>query len=295
MTTFSPRVALIGFGEVGGILAQELGAQGARVTAYDRQITPAMITVAERCGCRLAERLPTALADAELIFSVVTAGNTLAVAEQCAPLLHAGQYFFDLNSAAPHTKRAAAQVIQRAGDARYVEVAVMAPVPPKRLQTPLLLGGPAAAEGGERLQRLGFNASVYSERIGEASAIKMCRSVMIKGLEALTVECLHAARRYGVEQPVLDSLHASFPSLGWDDRLPHYLISRVAEHGRRRAEEMGEVVKTLQDVGVEPHQSRATVLSQLGLVEAMKAQEIGYSQLEPFVWQQALEAIYGKL
>lgn len=295
MTTFTPRVTLIGFGEVGSILAQELSAQGARVTAYDQHITPAMAATAERCGCTLTEQLPAALADAGLIFSVVTAANTLAVATQCAPLLRAGQYFFDLNSAAPHTKRAAAAAIEQASDACYVEVAVMAPVPPKRLQTPLLLGGPAAAEGGARLQPLGFNARIHSDRIGEASAIKMCRSVMIKGLEALTVECLHAARRYGVERPVLDSLHASFPSLGWDERLPHYLISRVAEHGQRRAEEMGEVVKTLQDVGVEPHQSRATVLSQQGLVDAMKAQNIRYSQLEPFVWQQALEAIYGKL
>lgn len=286
-----PSVALVGFGEVGGILAQELRAKNIAVSAFDLRVTLAMAQKAAACGAHLTSTLAQALEGATLVFSAVTAANTLGVAQQCAPLLRPGQTFLDLNSAAPNTKRAAAEAINASG-AVYVEVAVMAPVPPKRLETPLLLGGNHAVALSAQLNALGFNSQVYSAHIGEASAIKMCRSVMIKGLEALTTECLLAARRYGVEQPVLDSLHASFPSLGWDQQLPHYLISRVAEHGKRRAEEMREVVQTLRDVGIEPHQSLATVATQQGLVDAMSAQTLTYAELTPFVWQTALDKIY---
>ncbi len=127
----------------------------------------------------------------------------------------------------------------------------MAPVPPARLSTPLLIGGAQARALTERLSALGLNARYGADEVGKVSAIKMCRSVMIKGTEALTTECLFAAREYGVEEQVLASLHASFPSLGWNDALPGYLISRVAEHGIRRSEEMEEVVKTLRDAGAQ--------------------------------------------
>ncbi|HDY6873749.1 TPA: DUF1932 domain-containing protein, partial [Klebsiella pneumoniae] len=117
------------------------------------------------------------------------------------------------------------------------------------------------------------------------SAIKMCRSVMIKGLEALTTECLFAAREYGVEEEVLSSLHHSFPSLGWTGAFPDYLISRVAEHGIRRSEEMEEVVKTLRDVGSVGIMSEAIAKSQRQLPEQMAARSLSYRQLMPFDWK----------
>lgn len=290
------NITFIGFGEAGGILAQDLQAQGNTVTAWDRkalaeETLPALQQKAQQGGVRLAASLADALQDATLVFSTVTASQALNVAQQAAPLLQAGQHFLDLNSVAPHTKRAAAEVINAAG-ASYIDVAVMAPVPPKRLATPLLIGGAQAEQVQPLLHQLGLNSRLLGGEVGEASAIKMCRSVMIKGLEALTTECLSAARQYGVEQAVLDSLHASFPSLGWNDQLPHYLISRVAEHGQRRAEEMQEVVKTLQDVKVPAAMSAAIVTTQQGLVDALNARALRYQQLTPFVWQETLDKIY---
>lgn len=289
------HVTLVGFGEAGAILAEEIQARGVQVTVWDIQLLGgtrnAMLAKAARCGVRPALSLADALRGAALVFSTVTAANALAVATECAPLLTAGQVFLDLNSVAPNTKRAAAAQVGQHG-ADYLDVAVMAPVPPQRLATPLLIGGPRAEEIGPLLNGLGFNSRVWGREVGEASAIKMCRSVMIKGLEALTTECLSAARRYGVEQAVLDSLHASFPSLGWNAQFPHYLISRVAEHGRRRAEEMQEVVKTLQDVQVPADMSQATAQTQQGLADALAAHDLTYAQLTPFVWQQTLDRLY---
>lgn len=290
------NITFIGFGEAGGILARDLQTQGHVLTVWDRkaldaQSLPALREKAQQSGVRLASSLAEALLDATLVFSTVTASQALGVAQQAAPLLKAGQHFLDLNSVAPHTKRAAADAV-RAHGASYIDVAVMAPVPPKRLATPLLVGGIQAEAVNALLLQLGLNSRLLGSEVGEASAIKMCRSIMIKGLEALTTECLSAARQYGVEQAVLDSLHASFPSLGWNEQLPHYLISRVAEHGQRRAEEMQEVVKTLRDVGVPPAMSAAIVATQQGLVDALQARSLEYQQLTPFVWQETLDKIY---
>ncbi|MEG3109568.1 MULTISPECIES: DUF1932 domain-containing protein [unclassified Pantoea] len=286
-------IAIIGFGEAGQVYAQDL-AGIANVRVWDKkflsQHAEHLRGLAGQIAVQPAGSLNEALDGADLVFSLVTASSALDVAKQAAPLLRAGQIFLDFNSVAPETKRAAAEVIAT-GAGAYLDVAVMAPVPPKRLATPLLIGGFAASLAADTLSALGCNARAASEHIGDVSAIKMCRSVMIKGLEALTTECLSAARQYGVEEAVLASLHASFPSLGWNDQLPHYLISRVAEHGVRRAEEMGEVVKTLQDVGVAGVMSQATQQVQAGLPARMAEQCVRYSDFTPFVWQEALDRL----
>lgn len=288
------QVALVGLGEVGTILAQELTVRHPtlRIVAYDRlHAEPEMQRKARDLALHLSPTLEQAVEQSQLIFSAVTAAQALTVAENVARVIGSGQVFLDLNSVSPNTKRQGSAAISRSGG-EYIDVAVMAPYPPARLQTPLLLGGKCASTVSRWLNAHGFNSRVHSEKVGEASAIKMCRSVMIKGLEALTTECLSAARQYGVEQEVLASLHASFPSLGWDHKLPHYLISRVAEHGKRRAEEMREVVKTLEDVGVVPHQSRATVETQQGFVDALAVHSLTYQDLTPFDWEKTVDMLY---
>jgi len=287
------RIAIIGFGEAGQIYAQDL-ARAASVRVWDKKFITGQSdwpgAETEQAVVKPARSLADALDGAEFVLSLVTAGNALDVATQAAPLMQSEQLFLDFNSVAPDTKRAAAKAI-REGAGDYLDVAVMAPVPPQRLQTPLLISGEAAVRAAVALCAMGCNARAVSKRIGEVSAIKMCRSVMIKGLEALTTECLSAAKQYGVEEAVIASLHASFPSLGWDDRLPHYFISRVAEHGVRRAEEMGEVVKTLQDAGVAALMSRATQQVQAELPAKMVEKGVSYQELLPFSWQDALERL----
>lgn len=288
------RVTIIGLGEVGTILATDLKKQNPAldIVAFDKQTDSAIIRQRARdAGVHFAASPEDAMKGTQIIFSAVTAAEALNVAETVARHLAPGQFFLDLNSVSPHTKREAMALTEQEGG-NYIDVAVMAPYPPARLKTPLLLGGTQVSAISGWLNENGFSSKVHSTAVGEASAIKMCRSVMIKGLEALTAECLSAARQYGVENEVLASLHASFPSLGWDAQLPHYLISRIAEHGKRRAEEMREVVKTLQDVGVTPNMSSGTVLAQQGLVDALAAKGIGYSDLEPFEWDKTIDSLH---
>lgn len=284
------RVGFIGFGEAGHILASDLAARNIHVQAYDLLLDKHatrqdMEKKADRCGVRLCGSATEAAQDTTLVISAVTAGNALQVARALAPSLRPGQFFMDINSVAPATKQAARDAVEGRG-ARYIDAAVMAPVPPQRLMTPILLSGQAPTELSVALNSMGFNTREVGSAVGVASAIKMCRSVMIKGLEALTTECLNTARHYGAETEVLASLHASFPSMGWDANLSHYLISRVAEHGRRRAEEMQEVAQTVQAAGVQPSMSLAIAQTQLSLVEAMTERGLEYKELEPFDWQQ---------
>ena len=278
-------ITFIGYGEAGGIFADAL-AKANPVTIWDCKLNgperDGMLQKARRGGVRAASSLADALKEADLVFSTVTAGAALDVATRAARLMSESQYFLDLNSVAPQTKRQAAECF---APGAYVDVAVMAPVPPSALRTPLLTGGAQAQAVASLLTSLGCHARYGGNDVGSVSAIKMCRSVMIKGLEALTTECMFAARQYGVEEAVLASLPASFPSMGWDGDLPGYLISRVAEHGIRRSEEMEEVVKTLRDGGSESLMSQATAKTQRHLPQTMAAHGITWQQLEPFDWE----------
>jgi 3-hydroxyisobutyrate dehydrogenase-like beta-hydroxyacid dehydrogenase len=255
------RVAMIGYGEVGQTLAADLCATGIDdVTAWDRLFASASSApsraAADTHHVRPGDGMRDALAGRSLVISAVTAGECVAVAREAAACLAPGGWYFDLNSVAPETKTAAARAVEAAGG-RYVEAAVMSPIGPKRIASPMLLGGPHAAAFEPLARALGFaGAEVFGDVIGRASAAKMCRSVMIKGLEALLTESLLAARHYGVEWTVLQSLQDLVPTDDWP-KLARYMISRSLQHGRRRAEEMLEVARTVAGAGLDPWMSSA--------------------------------------
>ncbi|MDE2082667.1 MAG: NAD(P)-dependent oxidoreductase [Burkholderiales bacterium] len=252
------RIALIGYGEVGRILAEDLRAHTR--AAFDLKLAGeaghALREHAARHGVAPAPSHAQAVQDAELVVSAVTASQTVAVAQACAPGLARGAFFLDVNSASPGAKIAAAACVDAAGG-RYVEGAVMTSVPPHRIRVPLLLGGPHAAALQPLLAQLGFAPSVASAQLGVASATKMCRSVMIKGLEAMVIESLTTARRFGVEDAVLASLQETFPGIDWEAQAA-YFFQRVIEHGRRRSEEVREVAATVREAGLEPWSASGT-------------------------------------
>ncbi|HSD74988.1 MAG TPA: DUF1932 domain-containing protein [Steroidobacteraceae bacterium] len=289
------RIAIIGFGEAGSILGEELARSGHEVVTYDILMdAPAthasMVEKAHRAGVRPADSMATCVEGAQIVLSAVTATASGDVSQQAARTLRPGQFLLDINSVAPATKCANAALVESSG-ADYVEAAVMAAVPPQRLAVPMLLAGARAHALEPLLRRLGMSVTTVSDQIGTASAIKMCRSILIKGLEALTVECLLAARAFGAEDRVLASLERTFPHMGWADQLPDYLISRVAEHGRRRAAEMREVAATLQAIGLQPLMALATAERQQWLVERLAAAGMTYRTGEPFAWRALADAL----
>jgi 3-hydroxyisobutyrate dehydrogenase-like beta-hydroxyacid dehydrogenase len=292
----APRtIAVIGFGEAGGILGEDLARAGLEVVTYDilfdsPAACAAMLNKARAAGVRAAPALGEALAGADIVISAVTATASTQVAADSRSSLTSRQIFLDINSISPAAKRETARLIETSG-AHYVEAAVMAPVPQQRLAVPMLLGGPHAPAVARTLCALGMNATAVAGDIGAASAIKMCRSIVIKGLEALTVECVMAAREFDAVEQVFASLDNTFPHMGWTTTLPDYLVGRVAEHGRRRAAEMREVERTLGSVGVTPLMAHATAERQQRLVDAMAARNISFPGSAVFSWRSLLDAL----
>jgi len=288
------RVAIVGFGEAGSILGTDLAARGLEVATFDilfdvSAAREPLFAKAQSAGVRAATKLDDAVSATDLVISAVTATASTQVAADVGALGIRGQVFLDINSVSPATKRENARLVEEGG-ASYVEAAVMAPVPPQRLAVAMLLGGPHAASAARMLTSLGMSVTAVAGEVGTASAIKMCRSIVIKGLEALALECILAAREFDAAEQVFASLERTFPHMGWTTTLPDYLVGRVAEHGRRRAAEMREVERTLASVGVTPVMSRATAERQQRLVDAMAARGIGFAA-SGFSWRTLLEKL----
>lgn len=251
-------LGLIGYGEVGGIFGRGLlGKPGIdRIVAWDLRFADTANGAAARRaaedtnGVIAATSMAALCAEADLMISAVTASQTFAVAEEAARHARTGTRFLDLNSASPGTKQRAAEALRAAG-VDYVEAGVMTSVPPYGIRVPMLLGGAQAEALAATLNGWGMDAKAVSETLGVASAIKMSRSIMIKGLEALVIESFTTARRYGVEAQMLATLKETFPQIDWPQQ-GAYFFSRVVQHGRRRAEEMREAAQTVREAGFEP-------------------------------------------
>jgi len=240
------KLTIIGFGEAArGFVAGGLPA----TTAYDNDPL-------KRDGIAGHEQLGDAIAGTSVVFSLVTANQALAAAQDAARHLPAGAHYFDMNSVAPDTKRAASAAIEAAGG-YHIDVAIMAPVEPARLAVPLLLSGPHAEDGEDILRQLGFSSiRRLTGDVGRASSVKMIRSVMIKGIEALTAEMMLAGAAADVTDDVLASLGGD-----WTTKAA-YNLERMTTHGQRRAAEMEEAAKTLTALGIDPVMTRGTVIRQ---------------------------------
>lgn len=251
----SEDTTFIGFGEAGRAFA----VPAAR--SFDRKLLAPdtradMIKAAEAAAVTACSTPAEALAEARVILSLVTADQAVVAARDYAPLTAPGALWLDMNSIAPASKQRAAGLIAAAGG-RYVDVAVMAPVLPQRRAVPLLVSGPDAEEAATALAALGFTkVAISGERVGQASAIKMIRSIVVKGLEALSAECALAATRAGVRDQVIASLDASWTEQGWAEHFD-YNLGRMMQHGERRAAELGEVAATLAELGIAPAMTSA--------------------------------------
>jgi len=262
----SERISFIGFGEAAQAFVQGWRTLGhLKIAAYDIKTDDP-----GTCDGKLADyknsdvagalSAHAAVAGADVIISAVTAEAAVDAARSVAAALKPGQLYLDINSCAPSRKRQSAETIEAAG-ADYVDVAVMAPVHPTLHQTPLLISGPGAARAEELLSRLDMRFETISENVGDASTIKMVRSVMIKGIEALVSESIVAAVQEGIDERVLDSLEVTFPGMNWKKRAG-YMLERMVRHGTRRAEEMREVAKTMDDLGIGGTMAAATAQRQ---------------------------------
>src|SRR5665213_3745948 len=274
----TPRLCFIGFGEAGQAIASGLRDTGIEtIAAWDILFPEAqgapLKQAGETMGARVASSAADAARGADMIISAVTAASSLEAAQSVEPHLSGNPYYLDINSVSPGRKQATAKLLD--GKARYVDVAVIAPIHPKRHQTPLLIAGPHAETIAPLLTELEMKLKIIPGDTGQAAAIKMIRSVMIKGLEALTLECYLAASRAGLLDEVLTSMKNNYPTLDFG-AMGDYNIERMASHGERRAAEMEESCVTLRELGLDPAMTEGTVkrqreMGRIGEIEAVRA------------------------
>jgi len=258
----TPTIGFIGFGEAGSHIASGLRSEGITdISAYDIEAEhPRVRRHAEQTNVPLVSSLADLAASSDILFSAVTASSALKAVRLILPFLSSRHIYVDINSVSPALKQEI-DVLVRATGALFVEAAVMAPVLPHGHRVPMLLGGSGASIFVNAFAPFGMSLEIVSETVGAAVAVKMCRSIVVKGLEALLFECVMGARRYGAEDRVFASLQKSFPGVEWK-KLADYMVGRVVVHGERRAREMEEVAETLQSSGVNPIMAEATARRQ---------------------------------
>ena len=278
----TPRISFIGFGEAGQAIASGLREEGIeRIAAWDILFPvpegARLLAAGAQMGVRCASSAADAVRDTDLVISAVTASSSLEAARSVEPHLSGNPYYLDINSVSPGRKQETAKLLD--GKARYVDVAVIAPIHPKRHRTPLLISGPHAEAISPLLRELEMQLTVIDDKVGSAAAIKMIRSVMIKGIEALTLECFLAASRANVLDAVTVSLKNNYPGVDWP-AMSEYNVERMASHGERRAAEMEESAATLRELGLEPLMVEATVKRQREMGAIGKEEKVRASLTE---------------
>ena len=273
-----PRISFIGFGEAGQALASGLQEAGVKTQAawdilFPEAAGERLRQAAWTLGVRQATSAADAVAGADVVIAAVTAASSLEAAASAKSHLTPSQFYLDVNSVSPGRKQETADLLQDV--ARYVDVAIMAPVHPARHKTPLLLAGEHAETVEPIMRGLEMNTSIAGPEVGAAAAIKMVRSVMIKGIEALCMECFVAASRAGVVEQIVGSLSKSYPGVDWA-KVVAYNLERMASHGARRAAEMEEVADTLRELGVEPMMTAGAIarqrqMAKIGKIDAVRA------------------------
>ena len=266
------RIGFVGFGEAAYHIAKGLRQPGiSSITAFDINTQSAGVgdkiqQRARDAEARLVDTNQELAESCDIMLSAVTANQARNAAEQSAPYLTADHLYADLNSVSPGLKQSIAWIIEDSGS-QFTEIAMMAPVPPYGHKVPMLAGGAGAQQFVAKLAPFGISAEIVSREVGTAAATKMFRSIIVKGMEALIMECVLGASRYHADERVFASLAETFPGMNWKE-LADYMVGRVVMHGARRAREMEEVAATLREIDIEPIMAEAIVRRMDWSVEA---------------------------
>ena len=252
------KIAILGLGEAGSCFANDLARLGVEVVGYD----PAPKRVLD-ASVRVLARNAEAAREADIILSVNLSAVAERVANEVLPVLRPGQLYAEMNTASPDTKRAVANIVEQAG-ALAVDVAIMAPVPPKGIVTPFLVSGPGATLFAEKLLPLGLDIQVLSKEVGEAATRKLLRSIVYKGIAAVIGEAVEAGKSLGLEPYIREQI---LSVIGGNDALIDRFLEGSRTHALRRSHELEAVVAMLTAQQVEPVMSRATLTSLENLIE----------------------------
>jgi len=280
------NVTIIGFGEAGPVFAKAMQEAGNLVSAYDQlqqhpTLGEAQCKKTTDAGVKVTHSAEDAVQDADLVISTVTASEAIKAADQASNGLQRNTHWLDLNSVSPDTKAAIAQRVIERG-CGFTEAVAMDTVPTKGAGVPLLMCGPQAQHWCTRLNEAGLNTAFIGVEYGRASTTKLMRSIVIKGMEALFAESMEAAAQIGVQKEVLESLHATYPGLDWEE-VAGYQLSRAVLHAKRRAAEMREATAVVDKLGVTPIMANAIAQKQQSLFDRKLASVYQGNLVDDFI------------
>ena len=257
------RIAILGLGEAGSLIAADLVAAGVDVVGYD----PAPVSAPN--GVTMVGSAGEAASRAGVVLSVNWASAAVAAAKSASEGLTAGKLYAELNTGSPALMREVAALIAPSG-AQFVDVALMSNVPGKGVRTPMVVAGQGAAKFAELIRRFGTAVEVLDGEAGAASGRKLLRSVFMKGFGTVVVEALEAARLAGLEDWMSSQIQEVFATPGEVERFDR----GTRLHATRRLHEMEAALELLSELGAQTNVTEATVASLKRLSsEAQSAKE----------------------
>ncbi len=254
-------LGFIGFGGAGYGLAKGLcgaGLQGIHFHDRLQETKPYAEVIsrhADEIAATKASTIGELLSRTEMVISCVTGALAISVAKEASPFLRQEHLYIDVNTSSPNVKETVAEIVEKTG-AAFVDAAMMGAIPAFLHKVPILASGGGATRFLECMQPYGMNISVIGVKAGQASAIKMFRSVFMKGILSLFLEMLTATHRYGVDELVLDSIAESLDGVPFRETARLQMTKGVV-NAERMAHEMEDVIATLEEMGVPAGMSRA--------------------------------------
>jgi len=253
------NIAVLGIGEVGSTLAQDLLASKVHVSGWD----PSPRNLPD--GLRFAENNADAVKDADLILSTNVAAVAIDVAREVLPCLKADQIYAEMNTSSPQIKQAINQILAD-NPVLFADVAIMAPIAPKRIATPLIASGDGAAQFARIFAQFGSPVTALDQPAGYAATLKLVRSIFYKGLAAVVMETLEAAEKLNLSAYAREQMLTILQDEAMIDRF----VSGTRKHARRRLHEMDAVVELLQSIDVHAHTSSAARQRLIDLLEELE-------------------------
>lgn len=242
-------VAILGLGEAGSHFARDLAALGVKVQGWDPQPKRPLPE-----GFVLAESNSAAVQGAHIIFSVNLSGVSAEVAAEVLPVLQPHQLFLEMNTSAPAKKQCIAEILAPSG-VQFVDLAIMAPVPPTGIKTPMLATGPGATLFQQKMQDFLLQIEVLpNPEIGMAAQLKLLRSIVYKGIAGVIYEAVEAGKVFGEEAYMREQIRSI---IGGKDELINRFVEGTYTHAARRKEEMEAVVEMLKAKDLEAWMSKA--------------------------------------
>lgn len=291
-----PSIGFIGFGEAAFYISDGLISDGIQhvhafdIMANDPVVGQVIKVRANSANVNLASSLSELIESSNVIFCATSAKYALAIAKEAASFVRKKQHYVDLNSASPKVKKEIASVIGGSG-ALFVDAAVMEVVPPYRHKVPISVSGEGAFTFATLVEPYGMNITVINDQPGSASAMKMTRSIFMKGFTALLTETLIAAYKTGIDKEIMASIKNTLSNHPLEE-LVNLLMTRTAIHAERRVSEMEEVISTLKEMKLDYSISQATK----GKLQQLVDMELNtyLNHTAPDHYHQVLEAIIKK-